>query len=196
MANLIIKPASGGSLKLQEDGGTDAISISPTGVSTITNAAITAWTPPAGTVLQVLSATKTDTFSQSTTLQWTDITGLSVAITPSATSSKIWVSGVTYIGNLSGDPMTRIMRGSTAICIGNADGNRTRITTGGSVRNTYELVAQPYNFLDSPSTTSATTYKMQIYVGATSYVNRSNDDANNTNAERTASTITVMEIKG
>ena len=36
MANLIIKPASGGLLKLQEDGGTDAISIGTDGKSTIT----------------------------------------------------------------------------------------------------------------------------------------------------------------
>ena len=44
MGDLIFKPTTGGSLKLQEDGGTDAISISPAGVSTITNATITAGT--------------------------------------------------------------------------------------------------------------------------------------------------------
>ena len=44
MADLIIKPSSGGSLKLQEDGGTDAISINTSGVATIANATITAGT--------------------------------------------------------------------------------------------------------------------------------------------------------
>ena len=43
-----------------------------------------------GKVLQVVSTAKTDTFSTSST-SFTDITGLSVAITPSATSSKILV---------------------------------------------------------------------------------------------------------
>ena len=49
MADFIIKPASGDTLKLQDEGGDDAISISTTGVSTIANATITAGTFPEGT---------------------------------------------------------------------------------------------------------------------------------------------------
>jgi len=48
MADLIIKPSSGGSLKLQEDGGTDAISINTSGVATLANATITAGTLASG----------------------------------------------------------------------------------------------------------------------------------------------------
>ena len=65
MADFIIKPASGDTLKLQDEGGDDAISISTTGVSTIANATITsgtfanatitAGTFPTGMVLQVQS---------------------------------------------------------------------------------------------------------------------------------------------
>ena len=52
-------------------------------------------------------------------------------------------------------------------------------------------------FLDSPSSTSETTYKLQIRTeGGTTYVNRSRSDADATYSGRTASSITVMEIAG
>ena len=56
MADLIIKPSTGGSLKLQEDGGTDAISINTSGVATLANATITAGTFPAGHVIKTVTA--------------------------------------------------------------------------------------------------------------------------------------------
>jgi len=152
---------------------------------------------PTGHCLKVLSTTKTDTWTSSGNAAWDDITGLSVTITPTATSNKILVFGVTYTGQATdGDVMTRIVRGSTPICIGDSSGSKTSTTTGGSIRNVYETLAHPYNFLDSPSTTSATTYKIQMWNGATGYVNRSSNDADNVWAERLASTITVMEIAG
>ena len=46
---------------------------------------------PAGHVLQVVSTTKTDFFSTTSTT-YVDVTGLSATITPSSTSSKILVS--------------------------------------------------------------------------------------------------------
>ena len=50
-------------------------------------------------------------------------------------------------------------------------------------------------FLDSPATTSSTTYKCQMRVnGSTGYVNRTSSDTDNTNNARTISSITVMEI--
>ena len=210
MANLIIKPTSGGSLILQDEGGDAAVTVGATGNTTLAGTANNIGTVTAGTIassvtlpssaaiLQVVSTTKTDTFSISTNHTWTDITGMSVAITPSATSSKILITGVTYWGNVSGDVLTRIHRsvGNTRVGTGADQDSRTASGTGGSIRNTYELVSHPFNFLDSPSTTSAITYKLQVFIGSTSYMNRSNDDANNVNAERTSSTITVMEIKG
>ena len=54
------------------------------------------------------------------------------------------------------------------------------------------------NFLDSPSTTSSTTYKIQgkCQSGATGVINRSGGDANADYGMRTASSITVMELSG
>ena len=44
-----------------------------------------------GKILQVVSTTKTDTASTTTSGSFTDISGMSVSITPSATSSKIFI---------------------------------------------------------------------------------------------------------
>jgi len=159
---------------------------------------------PAGSVIQVVSATKTDTLSTSST-SYTDITGLSVSITPTSASSKILII---YSVNVGWDQyrglQLRLMRDSTAICIGDAAGSRTRSsnTTFADTTWTFDTRAMwclSNNFLDSPSTTSATTYKLQIGAigevdGTNVYVNRSSTDGDSSVYGRTASTITVMEI--
>ena len=62
----------------------------------------------------------------------------------------------------------------------------------------YYLKQVSLNYLDSPSTTSSTTYKLQIrnYGGRTNYVNRTGNDTNSQVYPRTASSITVMEVSG
>ncbi len=148
-----------------------------------------------GKVLQVLSATKTDTSTVATTT-WTDVGSLSVAITPSATSSKILV---TVAGCGNGGPGVdwapiRLVRDSTAIAIGDSATSRTQVSTSMYDNDSGNLVTFAINYLDSPSTTSATTYKVQwrhLSTG-TMYFNRSSGDT--TNAMRGTSTITVMEI--
>ena len=52
-----------------------------------------------------------------------------------------------------------------------------------------------FNFLDSPATTSSTTYKIQFITDtATTYINRTAGDVDASYTGRTQSTITVMEI--
>jgi len=91
------------------------------------------------------------------------------------------------------------MRGSTAIGIGDAAGNRVRMS-GSSVHNmtTSSIYNSAFNHLDSPSTTSSTTYKIQaMSLGGSVYINRSEADRDTADyEERTISTITVMEIAG
>ena len=153
----------------------------------------------AGNVLQVVSTTKTDTFSSSSS-SWTDITGLSVSITPSSTSSKVLVmySIVTSV-NTSQFPILRLVRGSTAIASGDSYASSELGTTsawsGGGVNYTH---VQSTQYLDSPSTTSATTYKAQIIATASQahYINRNLRDDGNYYEPRTVSSITVMEIAG
>ena len=153
-----------------------------------------------GKILQVINSIKTDTQSTGASSNFVDITGLSVAITPTSSSNKILIccnitAGHSGTGNVFG---FRLMRGSTAIAVGDADGNRRQWTFGemtaySNTNNTTRNVAG--TFLDSPSTTSATTYKLQLYNKYnTVYINRSGEDSNSENHGRGVSAITVMEV--
>jgi hypothetical protein len=151
-----------------------------------------------GKVGQVVSATKTDTFT-TTSSTYVDLTGLSVSITPTAATSKILVmaqvSGMGSVNNAIG--FGQFMRGATAIGIGDAAGSRVQCTflIPFASLSAASFTQSPL-FLDSPATTSATTYKIQIRSenANTIYVNRSEQDANNAAGNRSISTITVMEI--
>ena len=152
-----------------------------------------------GKLLQVVSTTKSDTWSSSLTGQYQDITGFNATITPSSTSSKILVNFHTNGGNNSLVKF-RIVRGTTAIGIGaNTNvGSRTRATTGGHTHalDANRAINASMTFLDTPSTTSATTYKIQAFIYAgVHYVNRTYNDTNANYTGRTISTITLMEIE-
>lgn len=156
-----------------------------------------------GGILQVVSTTKTDTFS-ATSSAFTDVTGLSATITPRSTSSKIYVA---VSANISGNDnavriFLRTMRDSTAINVGDAAGSRVRATWQGYVTtsagtNKYGTESVNGTILDSPSTTSSVTYKVQV--SATSgavYINRNGEDTDATTQARTPSTITLIEVAG
>ena len=157
----------------------------------------------AGKVLQVLSATKTNTFSTTTGgASPVDITGLSVAITPSSASNKIYVMFSVHVGSSALSTVgIRLMRGGTAISIGDAASARPRMSSASFGHGGYNWHSNVIStsYLDSPSTTGATTYKLQM-VGngtATCYVNRTGRDQDTSNDDyRSTSHITVMEIEG
>ena len=156
-----------------------------------------------GKLGQVVSTTKTDTFSSSST-SLTDITGLSAAITPSASSSKVLVLVSINVGITAGDRFfsLQLLRGSTAISIGDSSSSRTNSSLFGvqgdyTGKNT-NIHTKSIVFLDSPSTTSSTTYKMQGLAQSDSspsfVVNRSGGDADAVHGGRTASSITLLEV--
>jgi hypothetical protein len=155
-----------------------------------------------GSVLQVVSTTKTDTFSTSSTSA-VDVTGLSVSITPSSANSKIFVTGSVCFSEDSTIPYLMgflLVRNSTSICIADSAGSRSRWTFGTQgVYTTDGTIFAPINYLDSPATTSATTYKIQVQCESprTIYINRGGEsDGDNSITGRFTSTITVMEISG
>lgn len=151
---------------------------------------------PAGSVLQVVQATKTDTFS-STSTSFADITGLSVSITPTSSSSKVLVR-FDVSGSASSMAIYRVTRNGTAIGVGDASGSHSSSATSSlqwagvnSDRGTYG----GWQWLDSPATTSACTYQLQCVTdGGTWYINRTTADANATGGPRSSSSITVTEI--
>ena len=144
-----------------------------------------------GHVLQVVSTAKTDTFESSST-SFTDITGLSVAITPSSSSSKILVF-VHVMMAATGANSVRInlVRGSTNIAQPTAGSvpSSLHLNTSASADGRMGSIV----FLDSPSTTSETTYKLQGLTDGNAFrINARGDSINKTSI----STITAMEIAG
>jgi len=152
---------------------------------------------PAGTILQVLSTTKTNVFSMSSST-FADITDFSVAITPRSATSKIYVTASLYGDNSAADlAMVRLLRNSTEIAVGDADGSRIRQTTAVGTFQANRPTSASFQFLDSPATTSAVTYKAQMRAQTgTAFLNRSDIDSNNVAHPRAVSTITVMEVAG
>lgn len=146
-----------------------------------------------GKVLQVVSTTKTDTFSGTST-SFADVTGLSVAITPSSTSNKVFITANFVVSNGSGarSMYFNLLRGSTDIAQPDTpDTNDCTIQCNTQVASSGIEVAK-ISFLDTPSTTSATTYKIQYKQDSgTTYVGRRGDSD-----QRSVSTITAYEIAG
>lgn len=148
------------------------------------------WAAPAGggKVLQVVEGTKVnDEYSTSTS--YSDV-GLSVTITPSSSSSKVYVMAILssagkYTGNAGNGLRARLMRDSTEILW---VGDRIAWTN----TDLFNIVAVPLNKLDSPATTSAVTYKVQMassVSGQTAVVNYYGFST-----DSVTSTIIAMEI--
>lgn len=142
---------------------------------------------PTGSVLQVVSATYNTTVTTSGTSLIT--TGLTATITPTSSSNKVYVMFV--------NPMRRnAVSGYTYGMQVALFRNGSNIVTGMSnlgysdpVGNMAESWLIPYYYLDSPATTSATTYAMYFGMTSTGYSGSSCVDSN-------TATITLMEIAG
>ena len=152
-----------------------------------------------GKVLQVVSTTKTDTFS-TTSDSFVDVTGLTVSITPAATSSKVLVIASVVWTNVGGTGhhfFGRLMRDSTALHVGASPGSRVAASFGGNTVNTGSTETSSINYLDAPSSTSALAYHIEARTqtsGNAVMVNRSQNDSDSLPYSRTASTVTAMEI--
>jgi hypothetical protein len=158
-----------------------------------------------GKVLQVVSTTKTDAFSVSvgSAAFSGEITGLTATITPSSTSSKILVTvDVRGSESATGAYVNYYLRKNGSVlqaATGGVSSSRPRVTaTGWGDNNTGGMSSTTFSFLDSPSTTSSTTYGVGFYNqgGSTNtyHVNRTSSDPDTRIGQRAISTITLMEI--
>ena len=177
--SLKLNSSGGGSVTLQEPSTASNLTLT---LPAVTGTVLT--TSTAGTMLQVVSTTKSDVFT-TTSASYVDVTGLSATITPTNASSKILViANLSYSASSGRDAAFQILRGATVIPTG----------VTGSVLNgayTFSMFSVAQSYLDSPATTSATTYKIQVYVSAdTIFINRRALDTSFTGQ----STITLMEI--
>jgi len=161
--------------------GTIALQNQLSGMTTASLPALGSAQMPTGSVLQVVIGENASEVTLSTTT-YTD-TGLSATITPTSTSSKIlclWNMHVYNAATGSGFG-TRLVRGST------------NIYTSTQLYDTYSSASQnrrrsDYKHLDSPSTTSALTYKVQV-ASYGSKTLQSNSESNQTQ-------LVLMEIAG
>ena len=159
-----------------------------------------------GMILQVVSTTKTDTFSASVGARPTisgAVTGLSATITPTSASSKILVFGsITGSAGTVGLVHYHLFRdGSASAYTADPAGNR-QVSASGRLfaESDANLAAYSLTFLDTANSTSATTYDFRIShdktTTSTVYVNRSVNDVDQNNLGRGASSITLMEVAG
>lgn len=153
---------------------------------------------PAGSSLQVVSAQKTNT--QAISGAYADV--LSATITPKYNTSKILVQVTLNASNTHRYSGCKLFRGSTQIALGDSAGSVSRVFM--SIDSNQDESNSPYimrtmsgHFLDSPSTTSATVYKIQCGNDHDSTVTSINKMPNNDTATfslRGITTITLTEI--
>tara|TARA_R100000152_G_C6742675_1_gene166424 strand:+ start:360 stop:902 length:543 start_codon:yes stop_codon:yes gene_type:complete len=167
-----------------------------TGLSALPDSAMST-----GSIIQVVSTTKTDTFSESLTEANFSGAAISLSITPSSNSNKILLFATLTLG-LSNDNEVEFafFKGGSIItgAIGDTASNRTRSHAAGRVNATSSPGFVAGHYLDSPSTTSATTYSVRLSHqnngSATVYLNRSHSDTDADQDSRMASTLTAMEV--
>ena len=172
-----ISPATGTAFTLGDSGDTFTV---PSGATLdVTGATVTGLS--AGKVLQVVQGTyATQTSTTGTTYVTTN---LSASITPSSTSNKVLVTGVinsfyAYGGNPTGGYIA-LYRDSSSI-VAPAGWS---YTTGVGV-----IASMPFNYLDSPSSTSSLTYEVYFKKHASGSTIVAHDSGN-------PSYITLMEIE-
>lgn len=189
MASIVISGDTSGSITLSAPAvaGTNTLSLPANTGTIITTASSGQSIPkaalPTGSVLQVVYASYATSMSANSTT-YTD-TGLTASITPTSSSSKILIF-VSQNGLYKNDVSTgnsvnlRLVRNGTSIGV-------FAIATGYTGVLSQNIVTASFNYLDSPATTSALTYKVQ-------FANYANSGTVYVQANNDISAITLMEI--
>lgn len=184
--SIVLVGSTSGSVTLQEPAVAGSTVLTLPAVS---GTVLTTTSPKAGNVLQVVYA-QTTTRTVGTSTSYVDISGLTASITPSSSSSKILVLINYSLGTASSSGSespcsVNLVRGSTQVY----EITRAidlRAATLSSESNMY--FSGGFTYLDSPATTSSTTYKCQVKQNAA--FGRSYD----VSAGSSPSSITLLEI--
>jgi len=192
--------SSAGSLAISQYGGGQLV-FSSASAAIYFPSAVTA---ASSAVVQVKSTTLTSTFSGTATLgTFMAVTGLTVAITPTSASNKILLLATVIVANdATSQGLTGILTGGNcANYRGNTAGSRQRAASGVSMGSSARVAQNmDFNYIDSPATTSSTTYGVSINYTANSgatqvlYVNRAATDNDVDYNAHYASTITAIEV--
>jgi len=155
-----------------------------------------------GKILQVVQAFKTDTFSSSSS-SYVDITGMTLSITPASSSNKILLRVVMQHGgndNMYGG--IKVLRDSThigqstAVSLGSQVNASFAFNTPHSANGSSKVYSSGFELLDTPSTTSAITYKLQVFTrdGEAFNLNRPNNNSNGAFIIGGTSSMTAQEV--
>jgi len=155
---------------------------------------------PAGSVLQVVQTVLVGTATYSHSNTSGDISGMSADITPSSSSNKVLVMAMLCYHTTSDGcgNVIQLKRGSTNLGGANEgttfNGFMGIINNHGQANDTGQIYTTNGQFLDSPSTTSSTTYKLTHagVAGTTPLVVNQNE----ANTMGGISTLTLLEIAG
>nr|BAR15437.1 putative carbohydrate binding domain containing protein [uncultured Mediterranean phage uvMED] len=122
-------------------------------------------------------------------------TFLTASITPSATSSKVLILTRLHTGSDGGNhTYIRLQRGSTNLPLPSSAGSRSLVHSSTGYGSTWFAGDQVVNMLDSPNTTSSTTYNLRMGSEGNSYVNRSSRDNDAASDHRGTSDMILMEV--
>mgnify|MGYP001195014832 FL=1 len=151
-----------------------------------------------GKAVQVVQTQITSASSVTSNTSEVSVTGFSAAITPSSASNKVLVMCSLFYSNSGTTYAAYFKRGSTIIGVGDSDGSRQQVSIGlGFVADANQSYHIGWHWLDSPSTTSSTTYQLFVKNDNTvaCFFNRSVNDQNSNVGKRGASTITLIEVE-
>ena len=158
-----------------------------------------------GGIIQVKQTLKTDSF-HTTSQSYTDITGMTVSITPKFNTSKILLQcNIQFGGALNLYAPVRLLRDSTHIGQSTVySGSQTNatfslnLTDVSGTASQYKIFSTVYQILDSPATTSTVTYKLQVssWASRNFYINRSEQDSGAAWTHGASSSMTAMEVSG
>jgi len=187
-----ISPATGTAFTIGDSGDTFTV---PSGATIVNSGTATGFGGgKIGQVVQTVN-TGTETLSSATP---TTISNFTVAITPSATSSKVLVTVNAMLGSTNSYSMgVQLFRDTTQIFLGDAASSRARSTWTNYFNNDNWIWQMAACYLDSPSSTSEIDYSCKWFSQSSVaiWLNRTwNDNDAATYNQRTASSITVMEV--
>ena len=197
-AKIKLNAASGGgsfSLQAPSSSSNNRVMTLP---DTADGTVLTTTSPKTGNILQVIQSVKTDISTLSVATATLSSAIMTVTITPSSTSNKIFLQG--YVNAVCGTVGLGFIfqRGSTDIALSDANGLRQRRTSS-TYANPNTIANLSGVFLDSPSTTSATTYSLKVcHTSGNTQTIIINDNAQSDQAKfiNTICSLTAMEVAG
>lgn len=153
-------------------------------------------TPVTGKILQTKQTFLTDASFSTASATFTDITGLTVSVTPSSKSNLVECEASIMVGASAASRIGFLMVGNAVNFLqGDTAGSRLRGTTGSTPAGAANFQTVSMRGIDAPGIVTAGAYKIQVYTdGSTMYMNRDGTYTDGASFMTGTSSIMVREI--